>query len=386
MYVYNMYTYWNGISIGERADNMTRKFITASILLCLFIGSALYAVPVNINSGNPVMPFPQFLNYEGGDTLASNWPDGVSHAEMEQWIRDAYQIMMNRAVYAGGNIRGVQGIHFVSEPDCSEGHGYALLAAALMADKDTFDGLWFYLNDNCWFNGVPRYSNGNVCSPGYRYGYHAPGWNGPGADSATDGDVDIALAAFIAWKQWGDNTGYTRWDGQPIRYRDMALDMLRFMVEKSEGTLDGDGRWTSGVIGYDGYFKGGNTWGELTDWAQTAYPVGDRPEFGGPQANSWFDYAASGYFRCFGQALLAEGDPVWNYTQYERGAEAINWLFGQLAASPHRVITAGQYSVNGTTATFSTANPGGEDFRAPLRNVLDYLLSLIHISEPTRPY
>jgi len=345
--------------------------ITVAIILGLTF--TVHAVPVFINSGNPVLPFPQFLDYTAGASLASHIPDGLSHAEMEKWIRDAYQIMMNRAVYAGGTICGVQGIRFESSPLCTEGHGYALLAAALMADKTTFDGLWFYLNDNCWFNLVPRYSNGAVCSAGYRYGYHAPGWNGPGADAATDGDVDIALAALIAWKQWGDNTGYTRWDGQPIRYRDMALDMMRFLVEKAEGTLDGDGRWTSGDIGYDGYFKGGNTWGELTTWAQTAYPVGDRPEFGGPQANSWFDYGAAGYFRCFGQTLSSVGDPAWNVNQFARAAESTNWLFGQLAASSHRVITAGQYSVNGATATFATANPGGEDFRAPFRNVMDYL-------------
>jgi hypothetical protein len=344
------------------------------LLVCPFTIHA--AIPVNINSGNPIMPFPQFLDYNNGayKTLATQWPDGVSHAEMEKVIRDAYQIMMNRADYAGGNIRGVPGIIFNSSPQCSEGNGYALLAAALMGDKATFDGLWFYLNDNCWFNGVPRYSNGAVCAGAYPYGYHAPGWLGGGTDAATDGDVDIALAALIAWNQWGDNTGYTKWNGTPIQYREMALDMMRFLVVKAEGTLTGDGRWTSGDIGYDGYFKGGNTWGEITNWAVSGgYPVGDRPEFQGPQANSWFDYGAAGYFRCFGETLQGVGDPVWNYTQFQKATESTNWLFGQLAANPaYKVITAGQYSVNGTTATFATANPGGEDFRAPLRNIMDY--------------
>ncbi|HRU39529.1 MAG TPA: hypothetical protein P5511_06600, partial [Candidatus Goldiibacteriota bacterium] len=76
-----------------------------------------------INSGNPVLPFPQFLDYTAGASLASHIPDGLSHAEMEKWIRDAYQIMMNRAVYAGGTICGVQGIRFESSPLCTEGHG-----------------------------------------------------------------------------------------------------------------------------------------------------------------------------------------------------------------------------------------------------------------------
>ncbi|MCX8094450.1 MAG: glycosyl hydrolase family 8, partial [Candidatus Goldbacteria bacterium] len=355
---------------------MKKKFTPFLFIISLFIFNNIYsAITVNINSGNPTMPFPQFINYPAGGqtTLYSiaDWahlPDGVTHAELEKWIRDAYQIMMNRANYAGGTIRGVQGIRFESQPFCSEGHGYALLAAALMGDKTTFDGLWFYLNDNCWFNGVARYSNGQICSPAYPYGYHAPGWNGPGADSAADGDVDIALAALIAWRQWGDNTGYTRWDGQPIRYRDMALDMMRFLVEKAEGTVSGDGRYTSGIIGYDGYAKGGNTWGELTNWAVSGgYPAGDRPEFGGPQANSWYDYSAPYYYRCFAEALQANGDSrdtSWNIPQFQKAAAAMNWVMGQLAASSHRTTYAGQYTVNGTSVTFANANPGGEDFRA----------------------
>jgi len=353
------------------------------LLLIIFITLPFYsfsAITVNINSGNPTMPFPQFNNYPAGGqgTIYSlaDWahlPDGVSHAEMEKWIRDAYQIMMNRANYAGGTICGVQGIRFESSPLCTEGHGYALLAAALMGDKTTFDGLWFYLNDNCWFNNVPRYRDGTICSSGYKYGIHAPGWNGPGADSATDGDVDIALAALIAWKQWGDNTGYTRWDGQPIRYKDMALDMMRFLVEKAEGDVTGDGRYTSGDIGFDGYSKGGNTWNEVTNWA-SGQP-GDKPQFGGPQ-ETWYDYSAPYYFRCFAETLQANGDPRdsgWNINQFQRAAAAMNWVQGQLAASSYLTTFAGKYSINGTTVSFTNANPGGEDFRAPWRHALDYL-------------
>ena len=363
---------------------MRKKIAPFICIIVLFIFNNIYsAITVNINSGNPTMPFPQFINYPAGGqtTLYSiaDWahlPDGVSHAELEKYIRDAYQIMMNRANYAGGTIRGVQGIRFESEPFCSEGHGYALLAAALMADKTTFDGLWFYLNDNCYFNNVARYSNGAICSSGYPYGIHAPAWLNPGNDSATDGDVDIALAALIAWRQWGDNTGYTRWDGQPIRYKDMALDMMRFLVEKAEGTVSGDGRFTSGDIGYDGYSKGGNTWGEVTNWAVNGgYPVGDRPEFGGPQ-ETWYDYSAPFYYRCFAEALQANGDARdtgWNITQFQKAAAAMNWVQGQLAASSHRTTYAGKYSINGTTVTFDKANPGGEDFRAPWRHALDYL-------------
>ncbi|MFW6221079.1 MAG: hypothetical protein ACOC4C_01320, partial [Fibrobacterota bacterium] len=63
--------------------------------------SAQDTIPIHINSGNPVYPFPQFLPYSNQsgtlDNLATRPGDGVTHAEMEQTIRDAYRIMMNRA-------------------------------------------------------------------------------------------------------------------------------------------------------------------------------------------------------------------------------------------------------------------------------------------------
>ena len=54
---------------------------------------------VYINSGNPKFPFPQFLPYQNGalGNLATHSGVGVTHAEMEQTISDAYRIMMNRA-------------------------------------------------------------------------------------------------------------------------------------------------------------------------------------------------------------------------------------------------------------------------------------------------
>ena len=51
---------------------------------------AAAAITVNINSGNPRYPYPQFLDYGAGRlSLASHNPVGVPHAEMEQRGRDA---------------------------------------------------------------------------------------------------------------------------------------------------------------------------------------------------------------------------------------------------------------------------------------------------------
>ncbi len=379
--------------------------LTLSILLLAF--SYSFAVPpvVNINSNYPLgtgpsIPFPQFLNYTPSTLtftvysladpahtqtgLALHQPDGVSLAEMEQWLRDAWQIHANEfntngtvtyQLVGGGNAT-ITLIQDSSTPYCSEGHGYALLGAALMADKQTFDGLWFYLNENDYFNDTKVYSTGTVYNAAYQAGIHAPAWAGAGSDSATDGDDDIAMAALLAWKQWGDNTGYyapggtgaNNSNGRPaIQYKQMALDMMRFMVAKF---LDSNNKYTCGDIGYDGYVKGGNTWNEVTNW----YTPGDPLEHGGPQANSYFDYCDPAYYRCFGATLQAQGDPVWNYSQYARGAAASNWAMGQLAANAaYKNTTAGTYTIAGTTATFGNSNLGGEDFRTVWREGVDYL-------------
>ena len=129
---------------------MRNKLYTFCLLgVLFFVPFAKAQVPVNINSGNPAFPFPQFQDY-GTDrkTLASVNSAGVTHAEMEQRARDAYQIMMNRGEYKGGTIGGQKLIHYRSNPDCSEGDGYAMLAAAAMCDRETFNGLWLWIHEN----------------------------------------------------------------------------------------------------------------------------------------------------------------------------------------------------------------------------------------------
>ena len=126
------------------------KILYFILLLPLFVFSQ---VPVDVNSGDPAFPFPQFLAYESeshslGNLATQNAP-GVTHAEMEQTIRDAWQIMANRFVYTGDVVSGVRLIKANNgcPYDCTEGDGYALLAAAEMGDKTIFDGVWFRTHD-----------------------------------------------------------------------------------------------------------------------------------------------------------------------------------------------------------------------------------------------
>lgn len=60
-------------------------------------------IPANINSGNPNFPFPQFKDYNQGalKTIASSehHSAGVTHAELELRIREAYQMICNNMTY-----------------------------------------------------------------------------------------------------------------------------------------------------------------------------------------------------------------------------------------------------------------------------------------------
>src|SRR5574344_3154366 len=108
-------------------------------------------ISTDINSGNPTYPFPQFLEYKGGGkSLAKYNAEGVTHADMEKAMREAYQIMTHRCRY-DGTYCGVKYINFNNNSVegnygtfCSEGDGYILLAAALFADQATFNGLYMW--------------------------------------------------------------------------------------------------------------------------------------------------------------------------------------------------------------------------------------------------
>jgi len=347
---------------------------------------AFAAVPVQINSGDPAFPFPQFLPYEhqNGDVLynlGTHNPAGVVHAEMEKSIRDAYQIMMNRASYYENiTFNGVKYIKFASDPDCSEGTGYAMLAAAMMADKTTFDGLWLYTHDFT-MNKVVRYRDGSN-APKYDYSV-LPGWqNAAGGNSAADGDFDIAIALMIAHAQWGEFMGINDSKGNKISYKADFLKVIKGLSDTLTYAPSGNEmRLLSGDIGFDGYIKGGDSWVELTEWARnaqnlrTAFGINKSVETNGPNAQH-IDYAAPAYFRQFADYLQAENANAyaWNINQFRRAEASSDWLIGKLIGqNPMNIPVAGWVEMkNDTTPAFSTFSDG-EDFRAAWRTVLNYM-------------
>ncbi|MEE1084008.1 MAG: glycosyl hydrolase family 8 [Paludibacteraceae bacterium] len=367
------------------------------------------AVKVHINSGNPAYPFPQFLKYACGGNLGTKLPEGLSHAEMELQIREAYQLHANAFEYTGDEWAGIKYIkgNLGCPYDCTECDGYALLAAAYMADKPTFDGLWMRTHDLRRYR-TKKYSDCKPTGESYEYGPFSLGDNEGDFDSAADGDEDVALALYVAYKQWGefmlDEKGEKVLDacGNPISYKQELIEVVRGLVALSTRFAGekGDLRVNSGMIGLDGYVKGGNTWGEVTKWASenptvfsdsmTVYNMSAEgtvnvegisliPEFGGSNQHH-IDYNAPAYYREFHDLLLSLSKELgvtneWEAEQFRRAEASSDWLIGQLIAkNPYSVPTAGWCTVNndGSETTFDNFNVG-EDFRTPWRNISNYV-------------
>ena len=355
-----------------------------SALLLALVLQAQNEVTVHINSGNPRFPFPQFLAYEYGtshhlDNLGTVNPEGVVHAEMEQDIRDAYQIFANEWTYTGDQLNGVKYIrgNLGCPYDCREGDGYSLLAAAIMGDKTSFDGLWMCVHDKSRVKQY-RYIDGTMFQPDYIYGDYSIKDN---QDAATDGDVDIALALYVAWMQWGDYMGINDARGNPISYKKELMDVLKgFIHLQTRFPSDGEPRrYLSGEIGLDGYLKNGNTWSEATNYVtqnpMTVDGVSMRPEFAGP-CNVHTDYLAPAYFHEFYELLEKENPndvSEFEKNQFKRCAASCDWMVGNwISQNAKNIFVGEEATVNGTSITLHAGNQGGR-FRSVWRTALNYV-------------
>lgn len=403
-----------------------KKFLLKCVLLVLSLVQTLSLcaqtatydpsvfIDININTGNPTTPFPQFLEYPGGGkSLAKYNAEGVTHADMEKTLREAYEIMMHRCRYEG-TYCGVKYISFNRDDVAgnygtfvSEGDGYALLAAAIFADQKTFNGLYMWVHD-IRFSGVERFRDGRTrgTTANDYAGPYLAAWKdktfdaayGSDSHSATDGDVDIAMAMLIAYKQWGE---WMMQDGQVVKDSRGNPISLKYEAQRVVGALvDTLGQWDKGsgaltgmicgVVGIDGYEKRGNSWGELTRWrftneANALYPGVNGPYNTGPNLMSiyggnYIDYDAPSYFEEFWR-WLKNGDGVdeknsvrapWEIHQFKRAAASGNWL-NQQAYNQGYNASIGQVQMNTDGSPTFGVYVDGEDFRYCWRHVLDYL-------------
>lgn len=395
-----------------RKLNINQKGVL-SVLFSMGLSLNANAVKVHINSGNPAYPFPQFLKYACGGNLGTNLPEGLTHAEMEQQIREAYQLHANAFEYTGDEWAGIKYIkgNDGCPYDCTEGDGYALLAAAYMADKPTFDGLWMRTHDLRRYR-TKKYIDCEPIEETYGAGPFSLGDQGGKGNSAADGDVDVALALYVAYKQWGefmlDENGEKVLDAceNPISYKQELIEVVRGLVALSTRFAN-DGseiRVNSGMIGLDGYARGGDTWTEVTSWAlnnpivfadstsifsfdfdrskmsmKNVEGISLIPEYPGPNVH-FIDYNAPAYYREFHDLLLSLSKELgvtneWEAEQFRRAEASSDWLIGQLMAkSPYSVPTAGKCTVNedGSVTTFEKAG-ALTDIRTAWRTISHYV-------------
>lgn len=131
-----------------------------------------------------------------------------------------YYVWYSDTPYSGNNTG--------TEVTVSEAHGYGMLITASMAEydsnaKDIFDGMYYYYRNHLSNIGSnlmawQQQDNGKAIV------------NVSGADSATDGDLDIAYSLLMADSIWGS-------DGD-INYKQTAVDVINDIMEYEVNKTD----------------------------------------------------------------------------------------------------------------------------------------------------
>lgn len=157
-------------------------------------------------------PFPQHMSYTPGVIK----PDYVSQEQLDNDVRRIYDEWKERYLVQSEKDPNQYYVFYnrekTNEPinavSCSEGHGYGMLATALMGGYDDkakvyFDGLYHFYKAHPGAGNPAlmgwqqiKMSSGDIRNT-------PPYDNEDGNFSATDGDMDIAYALMLADKQWG---------------------------------------------------------------------------------------------------------------------------------------------------------------------------------------
>ncbi|MCX6967004.1 MAG: glycosyl hydrolase family 8 [Verrucomicrobia bacterium] len=185
-----------------------------SFALFAFLFAALPAL-----AAGELRPFPQHTAYVAGTIR----PAAKSQAELDEAVLSFYRVWKKKYLRSTG-----EGERYVFcnaeksfEPknthSVSEGHGYGMLAAVLMAGADPeahadFDGMYRF------FRAHPAENHRDLMAWRQVLRGNQLIEDSDGRDSATDGDLDIACALLMADRQWGSRGG--------IDYRKEALKVI----------------------------------------------------------------------------------------------------------------------------------------------------------------
>ncbi|MCI5140984.1 MAG: beta-glucanase [Candidatus Electrothrix sp. ATG1] len=201
---------------------MKRELLLSCILnLLKSIGIISVFLNSSVFAATPNHPFPQHLNYP--DSIR---PNQFTQTEQDGHVQTFYDYWkQNYLVSAGTDSNGnpLYRIAFSkgSDTTVSEGQGFGMMIVVLMAGyepeaQNLFDGLWRFVRQ------YPSTIDSRLMAWKVQNGTAVPD-----ANSAFDGDADIAYSLLLAAAQWG-NPG-------EIDYQAEATTMIAGILESTIG-------------------------------------------------------------------------------------------------------------------------------------------------------
>jgi endo-1,4-beta-D-glucanase Y len=158
-------------------------------------------------------PFPQHTTYTAGTIKPAN----VSQSSMDSSVQSKWTSWKSTYLKPAGT--GKYYVKYNSAGETvSEAHGYGMLLTVIMEGFDAnaktyFDGLYNY------YKAHPSVNNSFLMA----WKQNSSFQDVEGADSATDGDMDIAYALLLADKQWGS--------GGTINYLQAAKNIINAIMQ-----------------------------------------------------------------------------------------------------------------------------------------------------------
>ncbi len=176
-----------------KANNVL-KLKALKLSLFLIIGlifvsaSNVFSQPA-INSGSPACAWPHNVAYAYGLLPNNDSISSMNDSDTQLYL-NRYSAFVTSSG-AGGHLRVQRPSN--NNDTVSEGIGYGLLIAVMMADQTLFNGLYLYAKQYIPDQAGHYLMNWQINSAGTVIG----------SNGATDADEDIAMALLMADKQWG---------------------------------------------------------------------------------------------------------------------------------------------------------------------------------------
>ncbi|MDK8194218.1 glycosyl hydrolase family 8 [Paenibacillus sp. UMB7766-LJ446] len=303
------------------------SFSSKAVMMCCL---AFLLIPASFAFAAPNKPFPQHTTYTSGSIK----PNHVTQSAMDSAVKAKWDSWKSAYLKTAGT--GKYYVKYQSNGDTvSEAHGYGMLATVIMAGYDSnaqtyFDGLYQY------YKAHPSANNSKLMA----WKQNSSFQNIEGADSATDGDMDIAYSLLLADKQWGSSGS--------INYLQAGKDIINAIMQSDVN----QSQWTL----------------RLGDWAtDNTFKNATRPS----------DFMLN-HLKAF---QAATGDAKWTNV-INKTYTIINSLYSGYSSStgllPDFVVLSGSTYKPASADFLEGANDGNYDYnscRTPWRIATDYLMT-----------